>query len=61
MLKNQKCRQEKDGSVYLSFESNQMQETLFWILHFGLSVKILNPPELKQMYKEKLEKMSKNI
>ena len=27
--KNQKCRQEKDGSVYLSFESNQMQETLF--------------------------------
>lgn len=28
MLKNQKCRQEKDGSVYLSFESNQLQETL---------------------------------
>lgn len=59
--KNQKCHQEKDGSVYLSFESNQMQETLFWVLHFGSAVKILNPPELKQMYKEELEKMSKNI
>ena len=59
--KNQKYRQEKDGSVYLSFESNQLQETLFWVLHFGSSVKILNPPELKQMYKEELEKISKNI
>ena len=59
--KNQKCHQEKDGSVYLSFESNQMQETLFWVLHFGSAVKILNPPELKQMYKKELEKMSKNI
>ena len=59
--KNQKCSQKKDGSVYLSFESNQLQETLFWVLHFGSAVKILNPPELKQMYKEELEKMSKNI
>ncbi|MDY2838944.1 MAG: WYL domain-containing protein [Treponema sp.] len=45
----------------MSFESNQLQETLFWVLHFGSAVKILNPPELKQMYKEELEKMSKNI
>ena len=59
--KNQTCHQEKDGSVYLSFESNQLQETLFWVLHFGSAVKILNPPELKQMYKEEIEKMSKNI
>lgn len=40
---------------------NQIQETLFWVLHFGSAVKILNPPELKQMYKEEIEKMSKNI
>ena len=59
--KNQTCHQEKDGSVYLNFESNQLQETLFWVLHFGSAVKILNPPELKQMYKEEIEKMSKNI
>ena len=59
--KNQTCHQEKDGSVYLSFESNQLQETLFWVLHFGSAVKIMNPPELKQMYKEEIEKMSKNI
>jgi hypothetical protein len=27
--KKQKCRQKRDGSVYLSFESNQLQEVLF--------------------------------
>ncbi len=38
-----------------------MQETLYWVLHFGSAAKIQNPPELKQMYKEEIEKMSKNI
>ncbi len=59
--KNQKCRQEKDGSVYLSFQSNQIQETLFWVLRFGSKVKILNPPELKELYKTEVKKMAKGI
>lgn len=59
--KNQECHQNSDGSVYLSFESNQFQETLFWVLHFGSSVQILNPPELKQAYREELEKMQKKL
>ncbi len=57
--KNQNCYQSEDGSVHLSFESNQLQETLYWVLHFGSAVKIENPPELKQMYKEELTKMMK--
>ena len=59
--KNQKCKQNKDGSVYLSFESNQIQETLFWVLSFADSVQILNPPELKELYKEKVKSMMKRI
>ena len=59
--KNQKCTQKKDGSVYLSFQSNQIQETLYWVLRFGAAVKILNPPELKQMYKAEVKKMVKGI
>ena len=59
--KNQKCKQNKDGSVYLSFESNQIQETLFWVLRFADSVQILNPPELKELYKEKVKSMMKRI
>ncbi len=59
--KNQKCYQTEDGSVHLSFESNQLQETLYWVLHFGSAVKIENPPELKQMYKEEVKKMMKLI
>lgn len=55
--KNQECHQNEDGSVYLSFESNQMQETLYWVLHFGSAVKIINPPELLESYKAELKKM----
>ncbi len=57
--KNQECHQNEDGSVYLSFESNQLQETLYWVLHFGSSVQVLNPPELKEMIKKELNLMKK--
>ena len=59
--KKQECRQNKDGSVYLSFESNQLQETLWWVLGFADAVQILNPPELKNMYKEKVQKMMQKL
>ena len=59
--KNQECRQNEDGSVYLSFESNQMQETLFWALRFGASVTVLNPPELKEMYAAEVRKMAEKL
>lgn len=57
--KNQKCKQNSDGTVYLNFESNQIQETLYWTLRFGAAVTILNPPELKAMYKDEVKKMAK--
>ena len=59
--KNQKCKQNSDGTVYLSFESNQIQETLYWTLRFGAAVTILNPPELKAMYKDEVKKMAKKV
>ena len=59
--KNQKCKQNEDGSVYLSFESNQMQETLFWLLRFGATVDVLNPPELQEMYADEVKKMAKRL
>ena len=59
--KNQKCKQNEDGSVFLSFESNQLQETLYWLLRFGASVDVLNPPELQKMYKEEVSKMAKRL
>lgn len=59
--KNQECRQNEDGSVYLCFESNQVQETLFWTLRFGASVTVLNPPELKEMYVAEVRKMVEKL
>ena len=56
---NQECYQNEDGSVYLSFMSNQLQETFHWVMTFGSSVKVLNPPELKRLVKEEVEKMQK--
>jgi predicted DNA-binding transcriptional regulator YafY len=55
----QKLRQEKDGSVYLSFQSNQFQETLHWVMSFGSAVKVLNPPELAEQVKDEAKKMAK--
>ena len=55
----QKMKQKKDGTVYLSFKSNQMQETLFWVLHFGSAVKVLSPPELADRVKKEAKKIAK--
>ena len=56
--KNQTCRQNKDGSVFLSFDSNQLQEALRWTLSFGSAVQVLNPPELRAMYRAEMQKMA---
>ena len=55
--KNQSCHQNQDGTVLLTFESNQLQEALHWILSFGSAVQVLNPPELKDMYRQEIQKM----
>lgn len=59
--KNQECHQNPDGTVSLSFESNQLQETLFWVLSFGSAVKVLNPPELVEMYKAEIKKITSSL
>lgn len=58
--KNQECHQNEDGSVYLSFTSNQDQETLFWVMKFGSKVKVLNPPSLKEKVVAELRKTLEN-
>ena len=46
--KGQDMRENPDGSVYLSFETNQLAQTAAWILSFAGNAKVLNPPELKE-------------
>lgn len=55
---NQECHQNEDGSVYLSFESNQLEETFHWVMSFGSEVQVLNPPELKQKVVEEIQKLT---
>ena len=46
--KDQIMRENADGSVYLSFKTNQLGHTVSWVLSFAGGAKILNPPELKK-------------
>ena len=46
--KDQILRENADGSVYLSFKTNQLGHTVSWVLSFAGEAKILNPPELKK-------------
>lgn len=57
--KNQQSHQNPDGSVYLSFESNQTQEIMFWILKFGSKVKVLSPQSLKDKVINELQKAAR--
>ncbi|MBO4857731.1 MAG: WYL domain-containing protein [Treponema sp.] len=45
--KGQTLCENKDGTVYLSFETNQLGQTASWILSFAGGAKILNPPKLR--------------
>ena len=46
--KEQVLRENADGSVYLSFKTNQIDQTVAWVLSFAGRAKVLNPPELKK-------------
>lgn len=46
--KNQVLLENADGSVYLSFKTNQIDQTVAWVLSFAGRAKVLNPPELKE-------------
>lgn len=58
---NQECYQNKDGTVYLSFTTNQEQEVMSWILSFGSKVKVLNPPELKEKIRNEILKAAEQV
>lgn len=60
--KNQEIHENPDGTVYLSFETNQLEQAARWVMEFSGTAKVLNPPELKEMViasaKEILNKMT---
>ena len=59
--KDQECKQNDDGSVYLSFTSNQTQEIKYWIMSFGSAVKVLSPETLRNDIKKELRKSLENF
>lgn len=55
--KNQELRENPDGTVYLSFETNQLEQAARWVLQFAGAAKVLNPPELKKLVFEAAQKI----
>jgi predicted DNA-binding transcriptional regulator YafY len=53
----QTVEEREDGSVYVSFETNQMQEVLRFVLGQGHTVKALGPAELVEQVKAETEKV----
>ena len=45
---NQQLKQNKDGSVRVSFETTQLPEVKRWVLGQGSTVKVLGPKELQE-------------
>ena len=55
---SQELHQNEDGSVLLTFTSNQTEEILHWVLSFGSAVTVRNPPELAARVKEEAERVA---
>ncbi|MCR5436900.1 MAG: WYL domain-containing protein [Treponema sp.] len=57
---SQIIRENQDGSVYLSFETNQLDQTASWIMSFAGGARALNPPELKALVKDAAKRILKD-
>ena len=55
--KDQKLKQNKDGSVLLEFKSNQRQQVSSWVLSFGSSVEVLEPEFLRDEIRNSAERI----
>lgn len=55
----QRCCLQEDGRVLLTFETNQFDEILHWVMSFGHKVLVLNPPELREAIRREIATMAK--
>ena len=58
--KGQTLRENKDGTVYLSFETNQLSQVVAWVMSFGGGARVLSPQELKNRVGDAAREILKN-
>jgi predicted DNA-binding transcriptional regulator YafY len=51
----QQARRHKDGTVTLTFRVDGLEEILWWVLGWAGRVRVVNPPELRDMVLEQLQ------
>ena len=47
-----------DGTMILSFETNQIESVMYWLLPWGNGAKVISPPILKELIKETAGKIA---
>lgn len=58
--KGQTMKENPDGSVYLSFETNQLSQVFAWVMSFGGDARVLGPKELKNRVGDAAREILKN-
>ncbi len=58
--KGQTMKENPDGSVYLSFETNQLSQVVAWVMSFGGDARVLGPKELKNRVGDAAREILKN-
>jgi predicted DNA-binding transcriptional regulator YafY len=51
---SQEVRRHKDGTATLTFQVDGLEEILWWVLGWSGRVRVINPPELREMVLEQL-------
>jgi len=55
----EKKEEREDGSVHVTFRTNQITQLINWLLSFGNNVEVLNPPELVEGMKNQVQNLWK--
>jgi predicted DNA-binding transcriptional regulator YafY len=56
---SQRVREKADGSILLELELGGLQEIERWILSWGAHVKVLEPPQLREMIRQTVNSIAK--
>jgi predicted DNA-binding transcriptional regulator YafY len=52
---SQQVRRHKDGTVTLTFQVDGLEEILWWVLGWSGRVRVINPPELRELVLKQLQ------
>ena len=59
LAKNQKIKEQKDGSIILEIKTSGFWDVKKWVLSFGAEAKVLKPEKLRKVISEEFTEARK--